>query len=447
MKTCSTVFLLLIALISSAQKKTGHFKVDLDFGSGIVISTFFDVSVAGGRFAASSPENADVRIMGGKAKIARLFGKSPKKGIIVTIKGAQKADSLFGNANVPRFGKLKFKGILKDSVFNGAFSNDDIPVGRLHGISSEDTRNDYKYLYPIIIKTIQDHIYSKEALQNEQWEKGKKEIEDLCQAAYDDIELIIGFGMLSQKLPFTHLSLVIAKDVSDEDGEETTTKSVIFEEKNAAVAYLKIKNFSTSTQELAEILPNIVKKPAYTNLIIDLRDNGGGGIDAAFELAKYIVNEDMEVGYFVTNKLQYTGYQPELFKTLPSLQPKSTEEFGKDLRRLPGVKLVFKKPANPVFDGKLFILTNRRTGSTCEPMVYALKKTAKALIIGENTYGGMLAASSYNLSDKYNLMVPIADFYTYDGNRLDKVGVPPDIKVKSEDALQKAMEIINTYKK
>jgi C-terminal processing protease CtpA/Prc len=43
-------------------------------------------------------------------------------------------------------------------------------------------------------------------------------------------------------------------------------------------------------------------------------------------------------------------------------------------------------------------------------------------------------------------MLPIADFYTYDGIRLDKVGVNPDITVKSEDALNKALEIINNSK-
>ena len=71
-----------------------------------------------------------------------------------------------------------------------------------------------------------------------------------------------------------------------------------------------------------------------------------------------------------------------------------------------------------------------------------LKNNKKATIIGERTYGGMLAASAFPVSGKYSLMLPVADFYTYDGVRLDKVGVSPDIEVKSEDALNKALEII-----
>ena len=144
-----------------------------------------------------------------------------------------------------------------------------------------------------------------------------------------------------------------------------------------------------------------------------------------------------------TNKLNYNGYQPEVFKTLPEFQPKDTNEFGDELRTSAGVKLVFKKPDNPIFSGTIYILTNGKTGSTCEPIVYAMKNSKKATIIGETTYGGMLAASPYVVSEKYKLMIPIADFYTYDGIRLDKVGVSPDITVNSDDALNKALEIIN----
>ena len=106
------------------------------------------------------------------------------------------------------------------------------------------------------------------------------------------------------------------------------------------------------------------------------------------------------------------------------------------------MKLVFKKPSNPVFTGKLYILTNGNTASTCEPIAYALKSTKKATIIGERTRGAMLSASPFVVSGKYLLMLPVGDFYTHDGVRLDKAGVAPDVEVKSADALTKALELI-----
>lgn len=445
------LFILLINAIY-AQNNPNHFKSAIDFGNGTVFSTFLDVNSKDNKFAITSPKDADVRIFGGKAKLGRALGKSPKKGIIVTISGGQKNDSLIGESKIPMVGKLKFKGILQKDILSGVFFNEEgIEIGSLHGVASSENKLDYNYLYPMMIKTVADNIYSKSALENKEWKKFEDGIKKLCNTAHDDIELYFGFNILAQKLPFTHLSLMISEDdkksdeeINSDTNEKTTaSKSVFFEEKNSTTAYLKIKNFSTSEKELAIALPKIVENPNYKNLIIDLRDNGGGGISAAFALAKYIVSEDLKVGYFPTNKLAYNGFQQDLFSSLPAFQPKDTEEFGNELRKSAGVQLIFKKPSNPVFTGTLYVLTNGKTGSTCEPIVYALKNSKRATVIGEKTYGGMLAASPFTVTGKYMLMIPIADFYTYDGVRLDKVGVTPDIEVKSEEAENKALEIIN----
>jgi hypothetical protein len=443
-------FALAIPFYSFAQTYPEHFKSEIDFGNGTVISTFLNVNTTKSEFEITSPKNADVRMMGGKARLGRLLGKLPKKGIIVTIKGTQKNDSLLGETNIPMFGKLKFKGMVKNEILSGKLlNNEGTAVGTIHGVNSTEYRISYNGLYPKMIKTIQDNIYSKDVLQTREWKNFEEQLQKLCNDVHDDIELYFGFYTLAPKLPFTHLNFLITQEDQDDEEEQetaTTQKSVIFEEKNGTTAFLQIKNFSSSAAELAVILPKIVENTAYKNLIIDLRNNGGGGINAAFELAKYIVSEDLEVGYFPTNKLNYSGYQPELFSTLPELQPKSTNEFGNELTTSPGVKLIFKKPANPVFTGNIYVLTNGNTGSTCEPMVYALKTSKKAVVIGEKTAGAMLAASPFVVSGKYMLMLPIADFYTHDGVRLDKVGVNPDIEVRSEDAENKALEIINSGK-
>lgn len=445
------IFILLFNLCHSQHNPT-HFKSEIDFGNGTVFSTFLDFNSKENKFAITSPQNADVRIFGGKAKLGRALGKSPKKGIIVTISGEIKNDSLIGESKIPMVGKLQFKGKIQKDILSGLFYNTEgIEIGSLNGAVSAENKLDYNYLYPMIMKTVSDNIYSKSALQNKDWKKFEEDLKQLCAKAHDDIELYFGFNILAQKLPFTHLSLLISEEDKNEDAENSndtseissTSKSVFFEEKNSTTAYLKIKNFSTSEKELAIALPKIVENQKYKNLIIDLRDNGGGGISAAFALAKYIVSEDLKVGYFPTNKLAYNGFQQDLFNSLPAFQPKDTEEFGNELRKSAGVQLIFKKPTNQVFTGAIYVLVNGKTGSTCEPIVYALKNSKRATVIGENTYGGMLAASPYTVIGKYRLMIPIADFYTYDGVRLDKVGVAPDVKTKSEDAENKALEIIN----
>lgn len=437
-------YFILFLCSQTAFAQKGHFKSEIDFGSGTEFSTFFDVSSNKGQFTITSPKNADVRIFGGKAKLGRMMGKSPKKGIIITISGKQQGDSLLGDTNMPMVGKLKFKGTVNGQTLSGQLLNTDgLAIGEIRGVASTADKMDYAPLYPKMLQIVQEHIYDPKVLLSPEWKNFEVNLKAWFQKAHDDIELYFGFNMMAPKLPFSHLSLALMQEVPEDDEEGTVTaKSVVFEEKDTHTAYLKIKDFSRSTAELGTILPVIVANSSYKNLIIDLRGNGGGGVEAAFKFAQYITENDMEVGYFPTNKLQYSGYQPELFKTLPEMQPEGTSELTTMLKTTKGVKLLFKKPGNPVFKGAIYILTDSKTASTCEPIVYALKNSKRATIVGEKTAGAMLSACAFPMSGKYNIVLPVADFYTYDGVRLDRVGVQPDVAVAPEAALDKALELI-----
>lgn len=446
MKHIFTAFFSLIFTISFAQQSQTHWKSELDFGDGFSMTTFLKVSKSNNQFTITSPKNADVRIFGGfKAKLGRLLGKLPKKGIFLTIKGVQKGDSLFGNAKLPMLGKVKFKGILKEDLLSGEIlKNDTIIVGNLTSVETDENQINYKYLYPKILKITENNIYSKKVLKTKKWNKFNKKIKKLFTNAQDDIELFLGFNMLSPNLPFSHYNLKINKDNDKKDivKEDKNEPTVIFKEENNNTAYLKIKNFSSSKNELAVILPKIVKDN-YKNLIVDLRNNGGGGVGPAFEFAEHIVNERVNVGFFVTNKLEYSKFDPKLFETLPEVIPESTKNFITSLKNGKGAQLIFPKSDKPVFSGNLYILTNKYTGSTCEPIVYLLKTSKRATIIGENTAGAMLSAETFDISGKYKLALPIADFYTYDGVRLDGIGVAPNIETTSKNALDKVLNLIN----
>lgn len=436
---------LLITTISFSQKNEANLKSEIDVGDGFTLTTFLKVKQTNNQFFITSPKNADIRLYGWfKASLARILGKSPKKGILATIDCKEKGDSLRGIMKIPMLGKLKFKGTYKNDLLSGEMiKNDTLTIGTIKGVKSQEKSVDYKYLYPKIIEITQNNIYSKKVIQTDEWRKFKKQLNKTLSSVQDDIELFFGFNMLSQKLPFSHYNLMIQQKIKkkEEDDIDEKEKTVTYEKKNNNTVYLKIKNFSTSEKELADILPKIIKNNPK-NLIIDLRDNGGGGIEAAFEFGKYILNNDIEIGYFVTNKLHYTGFDRGLFRSLPVVKPQTTDEFINYLKHNKGAKLVFSNPKTHIYSGNIFVLTNGKTASTCEPIVYVLKKSKRATIIGENTAGAMLSAAYFDISGKYKLVLPIADFYTYDGVRLDGVGVSPNIETTSESALDKALEII-----
>ena len=451
-KTYSALYFSLFIVFSFAQQSQTHWKSELDFGGGISMTTFLRVDKSNNQFTITSPKNADVRIFGGfKARLGRLLGKSPKKGILLTINGIQKGDSLFGNVKMPMFKNVRFRGVLKKDIFSGELiKNDTISLGDVNSIKTNENKISYEYLFPKIEKITENNIYSKKVLKTKKWRKFNKKIKKLFTNAQDDIEIFLGFNILSSKLSFSHYNLFIQKKVDysdtflkDSDSTKLAEKesTVIFQKKSNNVAYLKINNFSTSQNELAKILPKIVENK-YKNLIIDLRNNGGGGVTAAFEFGKYVLNDSAEVGYFVTNKLKFSHFNEKLFKTLPNVKPFTTEEFAVDLKKVKGLKLIFPKSEKSVFKGNLYILTNNKTASTCEPIVYLLKNRKTAIIIGERTAGKMLSAAPFNIFGKYILGLPIADFYTYDGVRIEGIGVKPDFETTSDEALNKALFLI-----
>lgn len=65
-----------------------------------------------------------------------------------------------------------------------------------------------------------------------------------------------------------------------------------------------------------------------------------------------------------------------------------------------------------------------------------------ATIVGEKTAGAMLSAAPFYLKDNYTLLIPLADYYTVGKKRLDKIGVEPDIKIDSDNALELVMQIL-----
>ncbi len=447
MKNALFILIILFVSTSFAQQNQTILKSDIEIGDGYMLTTFLKVDQANDQIIFSSPKNADARLFGGfKARLGRMLGKSPKKGILLTIDSKQTGDSLKGTIKLPVFGKLKFKGQYKNGILTGEMiKNDTVHIGNIKGIQSQEESIDYSCLFPKIIEITENNIYSKSVLQTDTWKKYQKQLKKMLNNVQDDIELFIGFNTLSPKPPFSHYDLLLLETKEEDNSTENPEKreaTVIYEKKNESTGYLKIKNFSTSKKELSDILPRVVNEnPEY--LIIDLQDNSGGGVEAAFEFAKYITGSSIEIGYFVTNKLQYADFDIELFNELPIAEPQTTNEFIETLKNGKGAKLMFTNSGTPVYNGNIFILTNGNTASTCEPIVYVLKESKRATIIGEKTAGAMLSATYFDISGKYKLVLPIADFYTHDGVRLDRTGVTPNIETTSENALDKALSLIN----
>ncbi len=397
-------------------------------------------------FSAHSSKNTDKRIFGNfKATIGRFFGKSPKKGIFLWITDGHivsntDSDSLIGIIHVPMIGKMTLAALkINDTIFGNILDSNET-IGYFNGFKTEERFNvNYKSLTQRIIDTIETNIYNPALLHTKSWNRFVKKIDKFSDRALDDLEYFFGFNLFSQQLPFSHLNLFLFAKPLDQV-EDTNAQYIFLKEIRNSIGYLNITSFGGSAREMDSIF-NIVILKNYTYLIIDLRKNGGGGLNSAIRFGEYLTQDTLNAGYFVTNKwyLNHLKNEPLSFSDILATNATTTSAFIDELKHTSGKQLVIA-PGENTFKGTVYLLTSGKTGSTCEPIVYELKKHGLATVVGEKTAGAMLSAAMFQIKDKYYIFLPIADYYTSDYKRLDQIGVTPSIIIDQQKALDYVLD-------
>jgi hypothetical protein len=179
------------------------------------------------------------------------------------------------------------------------------------------------------------------------------------------------------------------------------------------VGYLKFDTFP-SLSVCEHTVKGVMKKVNGVDaLIIDLRDNRGGFGAAGSLIASYLF--DHPVYWF---------------------NPRENTSRNSWLRSpVTGSKL----PDRPVF-----VLTSGTTISAAEQFTYNLKMLKRATIVGETTAGGAHAAVFHRLEDHFGIAITevnaINPYSKYDWNG---VGIEPDVRIKADTALAKALSLMN----
>jgi C-terminal processing protease CtpA/Prc len=81
-----------------------------------------------------------------------------------------------------------------------------------------------------------------------------------------------------------------------------------------------------------------------------------------------------------------------------------------------------------------------QTASACEPLIDRFKQQDIATLVGSRSNGSMLSGSTFRINENYTAFLPIADYQTAEGYRIDQVGVEPDIEVNPQEALDYVLE-------
>jgi len=196
---------------------------------------------------------------------------------------------------------------------------------------------------------------------------------------------------------------------------------------------VKISSFSGTSEDMNKVLDQVAQKQ-FKNLVIDLRDNSGGSIEAGMTFAERLVKQDIVGGVFLTRKYYNTKNSLPTKQELNQYDVFSKANYELLLKGISEKEgIVLKVEAkNTIPYQNLYFLVNQKTASTCEPILQGFKENKMAIIIGEKSAGKMLNAEEFKIRDGYTLFLPTAMYVTSQGKVLDQIGVEPNILVKEE---------------
>ena len=270
------------------------------------------------------------------------------------------------------------------------------------------------------------------------WDRFKETIRDPQVQSLEDTEFRQAFNAATESLPFTHLRLHTYPQ-----GNSANVSPITLDWPSEDVALVRVGMFDGDPSIITNTMNEVIEKqPA--NLIVDLRGNSGGSFPTAVALSSALRRDALDAGAFLTRGwFQHHEDYPgeDQYAAIKPLEVLDLSAFAAQLKRDGAARLVLPAHNNPIFEGRVVLLTDTDTASTCEPLVYLLQQGGST-VIGERTAGAMLSAEHFPLDDTFRLFVPVADYVTPDLVRLDRRGVEPDIVVPGDQALERALEFL-----
>lgn len=289
-----------------------------------------------------------------------------------------------------------------------------------------------------IVKLTNENICNPYWLEDASWDSFLQKVKTEAPSNESVEAFAQRFNRAARALPFTHFYLI---NTNRKKSSGKRLPAFELKKLNEQTVQLIIRSFVPNAPAMAKLVQQI-KTEGYEKLIIDLRNNTGGTLDAAVVLGQFLTAEAIDAGIYLSRQW-YQEYDklPSVAQIngLKYLQDMSAQGFFKLLKQEKGFRMVLPPHQEEVFGGEVVVLTNSNTGSTCEALVHHLKKIRKGPIVGEKTAGAMLTGSFFRVNEDLKLFIPVADYITAEGDRIDKVGVLPDIEVPSKEALEYAM--------
>lgn len=191
--------------------------------------------------------------------------------------------------------------------------------------------------------------------------------------------------------------------------------------------YVNIRAFSpTVARDLAAYLR---QSGAGAGIVLDLRNNPGGYLDVAVEVAGQFIGEGIVVTQLTRGGAVSWSYS-DGGRTLLVAGPEGRQQTAVRYEPL-------------ALDVPVVVLINRGTASAAEVLASALAEQRQAVLLGEHTYGKSAVSGDYRLSDGSLLHLSNGRWLTPRGRSVDSAGLSPTVVSAAADSLiQQALDLL-----
>jgi carboxyl-terminal processing protease len=173
------------------------------------------------------------------------------------------------------------------------------------------------------------------------------------------------------------------------------------------IGYIQLEQFGERGVEEVETELKKLERKGMEALVFDLRDNGGGLLDAAWKIVdKFVKGRKLIVYSKGRNPIRapYTAY------------------YSRDAGTHPGYPIV--------------VLVNKGSASASEIVAGALKALGRATLLGKKTYGKGSVQQPFMLASRKRqamLKLTVARYYFYDNTSIHEAGIQPDVVVSQPE--------------
>lgn len=325
----------------------------------------------------------------------------------------QEVEKIYDNLLSKYYGEID-KQTLSDAAIKGMIEALNDPYSTYIGAENTDDFDEQIYGYYVGVGTEitlndENQFEVTNIFENTPATDANIELHDIVvKVNNEDVsgKTVSDIGKLIQGEIGTNVTLTLRR--GEEEFDVTITRdridlisvtSQIFEKDDKRIGYIKVTNFASNTFNQFQTALNELEENDIESLIIDVRDNLGGQLEVATQIASLFLTKDKVVYQLNTN-----GIIQPIYSTGPGS---------------------FQKP--------ITVLINGATASASEVLAIALQESADAIVIGTTSYGKGTIQESYKLSTGASIKFTVQEWLSPNGNTVNEVGVKPDIEVSETE--------------